>query len=190
MSTPIPSDMSIIVVNEALNDALREYLDANIQILFDLPDPDNLPAEPVISVFLYDLHEDLRLNTAESRQYSQGKFVPGNINVCCNYLITYWDAQAVSSGGPGSGPRNQAMVVMNQVMNALINHRQLAGIPGAFTRVMPPKEELNSLGNFWQSLGNKPRLVLNYSVTVPVSLTDVNDVVPPVKSVQNQVDKM
>ncbi|MPY24375.1 Pvc16 family protein [Shewanella sp. YLB-07] len=190
MSTPIPSDMSIISVNQALNDALLEYLDDSIVIRFDLPDPDNLPAEPVISVFLYDLHEDLRLNTAESRQYSQGILVPGNINVCCNYLITYWDAQAVSSGGPGSEPASQAMVVMNQVMNALINHRQLAGIPGAFTRVMPPKEELNSLGNFWQSLGNKPRLVLNYSVTVPVSLTDRNDNVPSVQSVQHQVNRI
>jgi hypothetical protein len=60
---------------------------------------------------------------------------------------------------------------MNQVLNALINNRQLTGIPGAFTRVIPPKEELNSLGNFWQSLGNRPRLVLNYAVTVPVSQT-------------------
>ncbi|GEM77079.1 Pvc16 family protein [Vibrio sagamiensis] len=35
---------------------------------------------------------------------------------------------------------------------------------------MPPKEELNSLGNFWQALGDKPRMVLNYSVTLPIEL--------------------
>nr|WP_083932329.1 Pvc16 family protein [Vibrio sagamiensis] len=43
-------------------------------------------------------------------------------------------------------------------------------MPTTRARVMPPKEELNSLGNFWQALGDKPRMVLNYSVTLPIEL--------------------
>ena len=43
-------------------------------------------------------------------------------------------------------------------------------MPTTRARVMPPKEELNSLGNFWQALGDKLRMVLNYSVTLPIEL--------------------
>ena len=43
-------------------------------------------------------------------------------------------------------------------------------MPTTRARVMLPKEELNSLGNFWQALGDKPRMELNYSVTLPIEL--------------------
>lgn len=177
MATTISSDLSVLNVNQAVLNALKEYVDDTVDIRFDLPEPESPPIQPTVSVFLYDMHEDLVLKTGESRQYSGGQLLPSKVNVCCNYLIMYWD-KAATEGSPDGGPLNQAIIVMNQVLNALINNRQLTDIPGAFTRVIPPKEELNSLGNFWQSLGNRPRLVLNYSVTVPVSLTDHNEVVP------------
>lgn len=108
----------------------------------------------------------------------------------CNYLITYWESTgpATDAGNPDSQPDNQAIKVMSQVLAALINNRQLADIPGAYTQVMPPKENLNSLGNFWQSLGNRPRLSLNYCVTVPISLSDKGEEVTPVKSVSTSVE--
>ncbi|MEZ9360297.1 Pvc16 family protein [Vibrio cyclitrophicus] len=182
--TTLPSDTTVISVNSAIDSALREYLDPNVVIRFDLPDPANLPSEPTISVFMYDLHEDLKINSAEHRLYKEGKLIPSKRNICCNYLITYWESnQTSSSEGPDSGPMNQAMLIMNQAMNAFINNRVLKGLPGTFTRVMIPKEELNSLGNFWQSLGSKPRLALNYMVTAPVSLTDHNLTLPKVEQV-------
>jgi hypothetical protein len=79
------------------------------------------------------------------------------------------------SGNPGNAPDSTSIKVMNQVINALVNSREIDGMPGAYARVIPPKAELNSLGNFWQSLGNKPRLSLNLSVTVPLMLTDKNE---------------
>lgn len=170
MAVQTASDNAVIDVNRAILTALQEYVNDHVVIRFDLPEPDVPPSEPTVSVFLYDIYEDLQLRTAESRPYNGGVLLPGRVNVCCNYLIMYWDKPA-TEGGPDGGPENQATVIMNQVLNALINNRQLTGIPGAFTRVIPPKEELNSLGNFWQSLGNRPRLVLNYAVTVPVSQT-------------------
>jgi hypothetical protein len=183
--------MAVIDVNNALNEALRSYLDAAVDIRFDLPDPTNPPTEPVVSVFLYDICEDLEMRVGESRVYRSGVLKPGKVNICCNYLITYWDSsQAASSGGPGGAPNNQAMLVMNQVLNALINNRQLASIPGAYTRVIPPKDEgLFSLGSFWQSLGNKPRLLLNYSVTVAVSLTDKNDEIAALDEVEVDLEQ-
>ncbi|WP_158628721.1 Pvc16 family protein [Dyella choica] len=178
----IPSNMTIIEVNRALRDALRTYVQNDVLISFELPDPGNLPSVPTVSVFLYDVHEDLQLRVGESRAYSGGALLPAKVNVCLNYLITYWDSsQSRSADGPGGEPANQSIIVMNQVLNALINNRVLQGLPNVYTKVMPPKQDLFSLGTFWQSLGNKPRLLLNYVATVPIPLTDHNDTIEPVE---------
>lgn len=170
-----PSDPLLPTVNASLGKALEEYLPDTVTVRFDMPDPDDPPADPTISAFLYDIQEDLQLRHGESRQFipASGKMAPGTVLVRCCYLFTYWDKQkSSSSDGPASGPGSQAMVVMNQVLNALVNNRHFADLPGSYTRVIPPSEQLNSLGNFWQSLGNKPRLCLSFAVTVPLRLTD------------------
>ncbi|MEB5890006.1 DUF4255 domain-containing protein [Enterobacter roggenkampii] len=166
---PMP-DMTVININKEIKTMLMDYLAEGIDIRFDLPDTDNLPAEPVVSVFLYDIHEDLPLRTSHVRHYDpvKGMFTPDQVNISCNYLITYWDSGKQHAGKGGAD--NQSIWVMNQVLNALLNNRELKNIPGTVTKVIPPKDELNGLGNFWQALGNKPRLLLNYSVTTPMSL--------------------
>lgn len=177
---------TLVDVNNAMNKMLRAYVNEAVAIRFDLPDVDAAQSDAAISVFLYDIHEDLQLRTAESRVFNActGWLSPGWSNVKCNYLITYWESvgPATDAGNPDSQFDNQAIQVMSQVLAALINNRQLADIPGAYTQVMPPKENLNSLGNFWQSLGNRPRLSLNYCVTVPISLSDKSEKVAPLKS--------
>ncbi|AHG18621.1 hypothetical protein Z042_02545 [Chania multitudinisentens RB-25] len=182
---------TVVEVNQAMNTILREYLNENVAIRFDLPDIDATQADAAVSVFLYDIHEDLQLRTAESRAFSAsaGRLLPGWINIQCNYLITYWEptAPANDASNPDSQPDNQAIQVMSQVLDALINNRQLSGIPGAYTQVIPPKENLNSLGNFWQSLGNRPRLSLNYSITVPISLSNSDDKAIPISSLSADI---
>ncbi|ANB72015.1 DUF4255 domain-containing protein [Paraburkholderia phytofirmans] len=198
MTAAIQSSTAIIDVNNALNTALTNYVDDGVKITFDLPDLDNLPSDPTVSVFLYEIHEDLQLRMSQARAQSRDPdknvvtISPAWVNVSCNYLITYWDPQQTTSGvgSPGSAPDNQAIKVMNQVVNALINNRQLAGIPGAYTRMIPPKDELNSLGNFWQALGNRPRLSLHASVTVPVSLTDRNETAPGVLTTESNIEQI
>lgn len=200
MTDIISSDENILHVNQALYDALSEYIDtASVAITFDLPAVDSLPSEPTLSVFLYEIHEDLRMRAGgvAVKNYNSTdnsvRISPAWVNVNCNYIITYWDSeqgQTSSPGSPGAMPDNQGIRVMNQVVNALINNRQLADMPGAYTRMIPPKDELNSLGNFWQSLGNKPRLSLNVSVTIPVSLTDPNNAVPGVKTTLAEMSQL
>ncbi|MGK0706862.1 DUF4255 domain-containing protein [Yokenella regensburgei] len=183
---------TLLSVNNAMYNMLYNNVDKNVAIRFDLPDVDTTQSDAAISVFLYDIHEDLQLRTAESRGFNAGKGLlsPGWANVKCNYLITYWEstAPATDASNPESKPDNQAIKIMSQVVAALIKNRQLSGIPGAYTQVMPPKENLNSLGNFWQSLGNRPRLSLNYCVTVPISLCDEGEKVTPVKSLSTTVE--
>jgi len=182
---------TLVTVNNAIKDMLEKYVNKDVAIRFDLPDVDATQSDAAVSVFLYDIHEDLQLRTAESRGFNAGtkRLSPGWVNVKCNYLITYWESTgpATDPSNPDSQPDNQAIQVMSQVLTALINNRQLADIPGAYTQVIPPKESLNSLGNFWQSLGNRPRLSLNYCVTVPISLSD-KDEKTPVKSVSATVE--
>ncbi|KMW71363.1 hypothetical protein TI10_21055 [Photorhabdus luminescens subsp. luminescens] len=194
MTTIIASDNAIIEVNNALNTILSQYLNTNgnkIDIRFDLPEINSIQSEPTISVFLYDIHEDLQLRSAEPRRYNPATstLLPGWVNINCNYLITYWDANKPSSdsSSPDSQPNNQAAQVMTRVLNALINNRQLTGIPGAYTRVIPQQENLNSLGNFWQALGNRPRLSLMYSITVPMKLQDIKDNITPISQISTSV---
>ncbi|MDQ0430980.1 hypothetical protein ABIC12_002751 [Pantoea agglomerans] len=183
---------TLLDVNNAMNKMLRAYVNEDVAIRFDLPDVGAIQSDAAISVFLYDIHEDLQLRTTESRGFNagSGRLLPGWANVKCNYLITYWESNgpATDAGNPDSQPDNQAIKVMSQVLAALINSRQLDDIPGAYTQVIPPKENLNSLGNFWQSLGNRPRLSLNYCVTVPISLSDKEEKVTPVKSLSATVE--
>lgn len=169
-TVPATPDMGVVNINKEIKSMLMDYLAEEVEIRFDLPDPDNLPAGPVISVFLYDIHEDLPLRTSNVRHFDpeNRRFTPGQVNINCNYLITYWDS-GKNLAIKGSED-NQSIWVMNQVLNALLNNRELENIPGTVTKVIPPKDELNGLGNFWQALGNKPRLLLNYSVTTPMSL--------------------
>lgn len=183
---------TLVEVNKAMEKMLRAYVNTAVAIRFDLPDVDATQSDAAISVFLYDIHEDRQLRTAESRGFNvgEGRLAPGWANVKCNYLITYWESTgpATDAGNPDSQPDNQAIKIMSQVLAALINNRQLADIPGAYTQVMPPKEKLNSLGNFWQSLGSRPRLSLNYCVTVPISLSDKGEQVTSVKSLSTTVE--
>jgi hypothetical protein len=200
MAQTTASDTTILELNGAIYDALSQYIDTSpdtgVSIVFDLPAVGSTPFEPTLSVFLYEIHEDLQMRTAQTRatvhdpQTGTVRISPGRVNVACNYIITYWDGtetQVSNPGSPGSAPDNQAITVMNQVVNALINNRELPGMPGAYTRMIPPKTELSSLGNFWQSLGNKPKLSLCLAVTVPVPLTDKGNTVPAVRETQADV---
>ncbi|WP_387692583.1 DUF4255 domain-containing protein [Photorhabdus sp. RM71S] len=194
MTTIIASDNAIIEINQALNTILSQYLDIpgqKVDIRFDLPEINSIQSEPTVSVFLYEIHEDLQLRSAESRRYNPATntLLPGWVNINCNYLITYWDASKPSSdsSSPDSQPNNQAAQVMTRVLNALINNRQLTGIPGVYTRVIPQQENLNSLGNFWQSLGNRPRLSLLYSITAPMKLQDIKDNMTPISQISTSV---
>ncbi|NDK99545.1 DUF4255 domain-containing protein [Photorhabdus bodei] len=196
MTTLIASDNAIIEVNTALNNILSQYLNTNankIDIRFDLPEINSIQSEPTVSVFLYDINEDLQLRSAEPRRYNPmtSTLLPGWVNINCNYLITYWDANKPSSdsSSPDSQPNNQAAKVMTRILNALINNRQLTGIPGAYTRIIPQQENLNSLGNFWQALGNRPRLSLLYSITVPMKLQNIEHSVIPISKISASVDQ-
>lgn len=175
-------DNNLITLNTKIDEIIRLYFEGvniDINICFDLPDPNAPPAEPTISIFLYSAQEDLQLRHGTGRQYARPDdgttLYAGHINIRFDYLITYWGPKADPNPGRDSGPANQEISTMNIVLNALINTRELSGIPASYTRVVAP-QELGNLSHFWQALGNKPRLCLNYSVTIPLQLGNESNV--------------
>ncbi|RAX14440.1 DUF4255 domain-containing protein [Photorhabdus bodei] len=196
MTNIIDPNNAIVEVNTALHEILSQHLNTSSQIIdirFDLPEINSTPAKPTVSVFLYDIHEDLQLRSAEPRSYNPttSSLLSGWVNINYNYLITYWHSNQPSGDGsnPDSQPNNQAARVMTAILNALVNNRQLPKIPGAYTRVIPPQENLNSLGNFWQALGNRPRLSLLYSITAPVKLQNIKEVIKPISQISTSMDQ-
>ncbi|UZM16220.1 DUF4255 domain-containing protein [Pseudomonas kielensis] len=173
----IESDLTLLTLSDTLQKAVKAYLPGGVNICFDLPDPDAPPTCPTVSLFLYSIQDDLTLRTGIVRQFdpNTGAMVPGSVNIKCDYLITYWEPKPDIPGeGPTGSFDSPAMCRMNEVLNALINNRELQGMPGSYTRVITP-QELGNLSHFWQALGNTPRLCLNYSATVPVKLTDPDE---------------
>lgn len=171
------SDSTLIDLNKNLKEALEKYVHKDIKIRFDIPDKDHPPNEPTLCVFLYDIQEDLEMRHGQPRQYQAGSGQLENryVNVRCCYLITYWEK---IESTVAHGPNSQSLIVMNQVLNALLNIKTT--MQSYFSRVIEPSEHLAGLGNFWQSLGNKPRLCLNYAVTIPIQLASLNDKIQPV----------
>jgi hypothetical protein len=186
----------IITLNKAIASSLEKYLsrisDESIAIRFDIPEKTLLPDMPTVCVFLYDIQEDLELRHGQSRQYcaKTGTFDTRQVNVRCCYLVTYWEQPKKE----GMKPDAQPMVVMNAVLDALLSaelETQLrgAGLP-SFSRVIAPSEHLSSLGNFWQSLGDRPRLCLNFQVTIPIKIEPDQPVkAPPVRSTELESSK-
>lgn len=181
-------DETLLNLNEEIKDAFDHYFKGTaIKIRFDIPDKTDPPNDPTLCVFLYDIQEDLELRHGQPRAYNVAtqRFAPGQVHVRCCYLITYWESKNIPEAS--MGPRSQSMLVMNLVLNALLNLK-LTQIMPTFKRVIAPSEHLSSLGNFWQALDNKPRLCLNFAVTVPITLaTEATDTVNRVVQLSTQI---
>lgn len=182
-STKDNTENAIIKLNTALQAALNATLTDTVTIRFDLPQLDTAVESPTVSVFLYQLTEDLELREGEPRQYVKDakKYKVANVYLRCSYLITYWDP--TDGAASGQGPDSQQMKVISWITGALINNRELPDGGSLFSRLMP-SEHLNSLGNFWQALGNRPRLCLTYDATIRVPLNDTLPEVEPVQTIE------
>ncbi len=194
MNEYYPSESMLLDLNEHIEEAIRCYIPVedrgNVEIRFNLPEQGEVKG-PTISVFLYEIQEDLQLRSSEPRHYNAGtgQLAPPYVQARCHYLIAYWEQPQQSSSPEVIGPRSSAMRRMNYVFNALINHRTLPNLPNAYCRVLQPAEHLNSLGSFWQALGSRPRLTLGYMVTVPIALTDKSEFFKPVKVMESQLEQ-
>ncbi|CAG1003708.1 hypothetical protein MYXO_03227 [Myxococcaceae bacterium] len=178
-------------LEELLKRELPRALVQQVAISFATPDNQFPPATvtpPAVDLFLYDIREnrELRSNEWLVERHSDGsasrKRSP--VRVDCSYLITAWASE--SSPNPAQDEHR----LLSEVMKALLRHPNLptAVLQGSLAGQEPPLPSgvlqpglLQSLGEFWQALGGKPKASLHYTVTLGVEVFAPEEAAPLVR---------
>ena len=144
---------------------------------------------PAINLFLYDVEENLELRSSEwsiargSNGMATKKHPPVRVN--CSYMITVWPAD-----------RSDAQTehrLLGEVMKVLLRYPKLPAevLQGTLQGQEPPlrtstlrPSRLQSLGEFWQAMGGKPKAALNYTVTISVEVRETVETFPLVMDTQ------
>jgi hypothetical protein len=161
-----------------------------VTISFATPDDQFPPTSvtlPAIDLFLYDVREnrELRSNEWLMERRSNGTTTrqrpPARVD--CSYFITAWP----SENAPNAAQDEHRL--LGEVMRVLLRHSTLpeAILQGSLAGQEPPLPtsvlhpgRLQSLGEFWQALGGKPKAALNYTVTIGVTTREPEETGPPV----------
>lgn len=162
-----------------LRQELPPELVGQVTISFATPDdqfpPSTVPL-PAIDLFLYDVRENLELRDAEwllersadgtARQH------PPRVRVSCSYLVTAWASESSTTSAQDEHR------LLGEVLTVLLRHPTLPEgvLQGALAAQDPPLPtstlqagQLQSMAEFWQALGGKPKAALNYTVTISVA---------------------
>lgn len=160
-----------------------------VTISFATPDSEFPPpsvALPAIDFFLYDTREnwELRNNEWVIERTNRTVIKQGPpVRVDCSYLVTAWASKSAPD------PAQDEHRLLGEAMKVLVRHRKIPAevLQGSLQGQEPPLRtkvlqttNLQSLGEFWQALGGKPKAALHYSVTISVPFTEPVEVGPPV----------
>ena len=146
-----------------------------VQISFATPD-DQFPPQsvtlPAIDLFLYDIRENLELRSNEvyldRRSDGTATRTRAPVRVDFSYLVTAWASESVPD------PAEDEHRLLGEVMRILFSYPTIPEdvLQGVLKEQQPPLPvsslqpgRLQSLGEFWQALGGKPKAALNYQVT-------------------------
>lgn len=169
-------------LDKTLQELLRQELPAGVvsqvSISFAPPDdrfPPSSVTLPAIDLFLYDIRENRELRNREweleRRSNGTGRKRRSPVRVDCSYLITAWPSSASST------PAYDEHRLLGEVMKALLRHptiptELLQGVLVGQAPDLPAVSllpgQLQSMGEFWQALGGKPKAALNYTITIGV----------------------
>ena len=152
-----------------------------ITVSFAAPDDQFSVKLPAVDLFLYDVRENLELRSNDEvvvRQtdWTAIRYRPP-VRVDASYLITAWPG-----GGSGQSDASEdEHMLLSAVMRVLLRFPKLPRelLNGSLARQDWPLPvstlqpgRLQSLGEFWQALGGKPKAALNYTVTLPVDVSE------------------
>ncbi|MGO9272716.1 MAG: DUF4255 domain-containing protein [Terriglobia bacterium] len=171
-------------VEELLRRELAPALVEQVGISFAAPDSEFPPSSvtlPAIDLFLYDIRENTELRNTQwivERQLERlgnGAVIekatkrrpPARVD--CSYLITAWSSESSTTRALDEHRP------LSEVMKVLLRHPVLPEVllQGSLKGQEPPLPSstlqpgrLQSVGEFWQALGGKPKAALNYTVTI------------------------
>jgi len=164
---------------------------ADMTITFVTPD-DQFPPQsvtlPALDLFLYDVRENRDLRSTEwlldRRDDGTAAKEPPPARVECSYLVTAWASEATPT------PAEDEHRLLGEAIRALLRHPripaellqgELAGQEAPLPASALQPGHLQSMGEFWQALGGRPRAAFSYSVTVGVSVTEPVETGPLVR---------
>ena len=171
-ATDITSE--IAVLNELIAKHIGEHV-TNVDIRFDAPNAQEAPTTPTLHLFMYLIYEDLSIRQSMQSSYNPqaAAYDTPYARIRCLYLATYWESSSGDSTSPDTQASSQTILKLTETLRALLCMRRHNDFKNYQIRVIEP-EALNSLGNFWQALDNKPRAIINFAVTLPVSIVHPN----------------
>lgn len=152
-----------------------------ITVSFAAPDDQFSVKLPAVDLFLYDLREnhELRSNDdfLERRADLTSVRVRPAVRIDASYLITAWPG----GGGLHGDASEDEHKLLGAVMRVLLRFPTLPrevlkgslanqDLPLPVSALQPGR--LQSLGEFWQALGGKPKAALNYTVTLSVDVSE------------------
>jgi len=174
-------------LDETLATLLKRELTAiNLSVSFATPDSEFPPVEvtlPAVDLFLYDVRENMELHSNDwQHERVNGRILrhKAPIRIDCSYLITAWSS--------ATSPIEDEHRLLGEVMKVLLRYRQLPDdvLQGELVGLLPPVRArvvrqgyLQSLGEFWQAMGGKPKASLHYTLTVSADVFAPEDVGPP-----------
>ena len=177
----------------------RDLAMSNLSISFAAPDSEFPPIDvslPAIDLFLYTVQENWELRTNEwVHQRVNGNIVRhyAPVRVDCSYLITAWSSS--------TNAIEDEHHLLGDVMKVLLRYRRLPDevLQGELIGHEPPirarviqQGPLQSLGEFWQAMGGKPKAALHYTLTLSVDVIEPKDLGVPASTkvikVQQGVD--
>lgn len=157
-----------------------------VTISFESPDTQAGQKANAINLFLYDVRENWELRSNEwqvERNNTGVTQIPPPARVDCSYLITAWSKMS------DDHKADQEHLFLGAVMKVLLRHPVLPAevLQGELKGQDPPvrakplqASQLQSLGEFWQAMGSKPKAMLNYTITISVPVGEPVEVGPPV----------
>jgi hypothetical protein len=165
-------------VEELLRRELAPGLIEQVGISFAAPDSDFPPSSvtlPAVDLFLYDIRENLEMRnpgwTIEHKENGTAMRRRNPVRIDCSYLITAW----ASEGSTARALDEHRL--LSEVMRVLLKHPTIPEVllQGSLKGQEPPLPasslqpgRLQSVSEFWQALGGKPKAALNYTVTIGV----------------------
>lgn len=166
-------------LEQLLKRELPPALVSQVSITFAAPDPQFPPTSvtlPAIDLFLYDVREnrDLRNNEWMVERRSDGTVTQTRapVRIDCSYLLTAWASRSSTT------PAQDEHHVLGEVMKVLLRFPTIpaAVLQGSLQGQEPPLPttslqpgRLQSISDFWQASGGKPRAALTYSITIGVA---------------------
>lgn len=161
-------------------------LSEQVQISFEAPDsefPSQNVTTPAINLFLYDVRENLELRSndvyVEARTNGTAIRTRAPVRVDFSYLITAWASDTVPN------PAADEHRLLGEVMRVLLRWRSipadvLQGVLAGHDPRLPVSTlqpgRLQSIGEFWQALGGRPKTSLNYLVTLAIDVAAPEEV--------------